>query len=56
MEKIKLIILEQDEKSGKELSKLITRDERFEVEKIYTDASDAIEYLKYNKIVVSNYF
>lgn len=52
MEKYKLIIVEQDEKSGKELSKLITRDERFEVEKIYTDASDAIEYLKYNKIDV----
>ena len=50
MEKIKLIIIEQDEKSGKELSKSIEKDERIIIDKIYTDATDALEYLKYNKV------
>lgn len=52
MDKTTFLVLEQDEKNGKELEKILSKEESFVVDKIFTDADKALDYLKYNKVDV----
>lgn len=48
--KTKVVVLEASENDGEELKKAIEVDERIEVEKVFTNANEMLDYLKNNKI------